>query len=109
MRIRHYGFLANRHCDAKLARCRQLLDVPAPIVVVPVAPAKGNCESGQDYRDRYEHLTGNSLRICPHCKNGYMVCIDVFAPGALPRAPPKRVGMMQEQADHIFEYCAFER
>jgi len=28
-RIRHYGFLANRQCAAKLALCRRLLDVPS--------------------------------------------------------------------------------
>nr|WP_292458006.1 IS91 family transposase [Methylibium sp.] len=30
-RIRHFGFLANGHRAAKLARCRKLLDAPAPI------------------------------------------------------------------------------
>ncbi len=89
MRIRHYGFLANRHCEAKLACCRRLLGVPKPIVPLPVVPADGDPGSGQDYRDRYERLTGNSLRMCPQCKQGHMVCIDVFSPGALPRAPPK--------------------
>ncbi|MBC7684543.1 MAG: IS91 family transposase [Bdellovibrionales bacterium] len=91
MRIRHYGFLANRHREAKLACCRRLLDVPAPIARDPVAPADGDHDrdGGQDYRDRYEQLTGNTLRMCPHCKKGHMVCIDVFSPGALPRAPPK--------------------
>ncbi len=42
MRIRHYGFLANRHREAKLALCRQLLDVPAPIVPATVVSAEGN-------------------------------------------------------------------
>lgn len=35
---------------------------------IPVAPAEGGPSRGQDYRDRYEQLTGNSLRMCPHCK-----------------------------------------
>jgi hypothetical protein len=30
-RIRHYGFLANRHRADKLALCRRLLAAPAPI------------------------------------------------------------------------------
>jgi len=89
MRIRHYGFLANRHCEARLACCRRLLGVPAPIDPVPVSLAEDIPVGGQDYRDRYEQLTGNSLRLCPHCKKGHMVCIDIFSPGALPRAPPK--------------------
>src|ERR1700686_4338591 len=29
-RIRYYGFLANRYREQKLARCRELLDMPAP-------------------------------------------------------------------------------
>lgn len=79
-RIRHYGFLANRHRAVKLARCRQLLGAPAPSVKFPDAPL--------DYRDRYEQLTGTSLRECPHCGRGNMVCIETFQPGTLPRGPP---------------------
>ncbi|MBC8007272.1 MAG: IS91 family transposase [Prolixibacteraceae bacterium] len=90
MRIRHYGFLANRHCKAKLACCRLLLNAPTPIVSVPAVPAPASTDGEQDYRDRYEQLTGHSLRICPHCGSGRMVCIEIFSSGALPRAPPER-------------------
>jgi len=79
-RIRHYGFLANRYRAVKLARCRQLLAAPAPAVKLPDAPP--------DYRDRYEQLTGKSLRDCPKCGCGHMICIETFLPGALPRGPP---------------------
>ena len=79
-RIRHYGFLANRHRAAKLDRCRELLAAPAPIVDIPDAPL--------DYRDRYQLLTGKSLRDCPQCGRGHMVCIETFLPGSLPRGPP---------------------
>lgn len=79
-RIRHYGFLANRYREVKLARCRQLLDQPAPIAKLPDVPP--------DYRDRYEQLTGKSLRDCPKCGCGHMVCIETFPPGSLPRGPP---------------------
>ena len=48
-RIRYYGFLANRYREQKLARCRELLDMPAP------EPAAS--EAGKDYRERYEELT----------------------------------------------------
>ena len=78
-RIRHYGLLANRHRAAKLARCRQLLQVP---VSQPPALAA-------DYRDHYQQLTGKSLRDCPQCGHGQMVCIESFLPGALPRGPPR--------------------
>jgi len=80
-RIRHYGLLANRHRELKLARSRQLLGEPAPAVQHADAPL--------DYRDRYEQLTGKSLRLCPKCGHGRMVCIETFLPGAMPRAPPR--------------------
>ena len=79
-RIRHYGFLANRHRAAKLARCRQLLAEPVPAAELPDVPL--------DYRDRYQLLTGKSLRDCPKCGHGHMVCIETFLPGFLPRGPP---------------------
>lgn len=80
-RIRHYGFLANRYRAVKLARCRRLLGEPAPTVKLP--------DASLGYRERYEQLTGKSLRACPKCGHGRMVCIETFLPGALPRAPPR--------------------
>jgi hypothetical protein len=77
--IRHYGFLANRYRETKLARCRQLLQLPSP-VVEPAAPPV-------DYRDQYQKLTGQSLRDCPRCGNGHMLVIDTF-PVALARPRP---------------------
>ena len=79
-RIRHYGFLANRYREVKLENCRQLLGVPVPIVEAPDAQLQ--------YQDRYERLTGVSLRDCPHCGRGHMVLIESFRPGSLPRGPP---------------------
>ena len=32
-----------------------------------------------DYPDRFEALTGRSLRECPHCRTGVMVVIDSIA------------------------------
>jgi hypothetical protein len=78
--IRSYGLLANRHRTARLATCRQLLGVVAPAHDIP--------DPMEDYRDRYQRLTGKSLRDCPVCGNGHMLCIESFLPGALPRAPP---------------------
>ena len=81
-RIRHYGFLANRYRAVKLARCRQLLAEPVPVVSLPETPI--------DYRDRYQLLTGLSLRDCPKCGHGHMVCTENFMPGTLPRGPPEK-------------------
>jgi putative transposase/transposase-like zinc-binding protein len=65
-RIRYYGFLGNRHRARKVALCRDLL------AMAPTAPA----DPPADYRDRFEALTGRSLRACPHCRTGIMVVID---------------------------------
>jgi hypothetical protein len=70
-RIRHYGFLANRSRQQKLDRCRQLLAMPPP--EVPTSQA-------EDYRDRYQQLTGQSLKACPACGDGRMVIRETFGP-----------------------------
>ena len=74
-RIRHYGFLASRYRAQKLALCRQLLQMPSP------APSS---EINKDYRDRYEELTGVSLKTCPVCRCGQMVVIEVFQCTTIP-------------------------
>jgi hypothetical protein len=77
-RIRYYGFLANRYREQKLARCRELLDMPAP-----EPPAS---ELSKDYRQRYEQLTGSSLWECPVCHQGRMLLTQI-----LPRSPHRHV------------------
>lgn len=74
-RIRYYGFLANRYRQQKLDQCRRLLSMPVPDQHA-VAPVE------QDYRDRYEDLTGCSLRQCPQCQRGRMLLVAM-----LPRSP----------------------
>ena len=70
-RIRYYGFLANRNRQQKLTECRQALRTPPPPEHAgPVAT---------DYRDRYEALTGRSLRRCPRCHDGNMQPFDPLA------------------------------
>ena len=70
-RIRYYGFLGNCHRARKLERCCELLGMAPARPAVDPQPA--------DYRDRYEALTGRSLRECPHCHTGVMVLIDCIA------------------------------
>ena len=69
-RIRYYGFLANRYREQKLALCRELLDMPTQ---EPPAP-----EAANDYRQRYEELTGSSLSQCPVCHQGHMLVIAIL-------------------------------
>jgi hypothetical protein len=87
VRIRHYGFLANRVCQEKLALCRALLGVettPDPVAAdSPVEPT--------------EDAEGQPLaRICPCCGKGRMVIIETFP--AMP-ADRRRCGSVLEHAD----------
>ena len=74
VRIRHYGFLANRGRAAKLGLCRTLLAGPGgnatPLPAEPV----------HDWKTRYEMLTGRSLDVCPACGEGHMVEIHIIEP-----------------------------
>lgn len=69
-RIRYYGFLGNRYREQKLAHCRDLLGMPVP--------EPSDCQAPKEYRDRYEELTGRSLRQCPACRQGQMITIETF-------------------------------
>jgi hypothetical protein len=71
-RIRYYGFLGNRYREEKLARCRELLEMPESEL-----PA---LDATRDHRDRYEELTGASLRACPVCHQGHMVSMAILPP-----------------------------
>src|SRR4029453_3564028 len=65
-RIRYYGFLGNRYRQGKID--------PFPRLFGMYRPDQHNVEpTEQDYRDRYEDLTGTSLRQCPQCQRGRMV------------------------------------
>jgi hypothetical protein len=75
-RIRYYGFLGNRYRKEKLARCRQLLGMPASEAQEPAKAAA----AAPDYRERYEALTGVSLRRCPVCHEGCMQVIEILPP-----------------------------
>jgi len=74
-RIRYYGFMGNRYRKQKLARCRELLGMKR-------SDTQAKTKEGRDYRDKVEELTGVSLRECPFCRQGQMVCIGLLAPVA---------------------------
>jgi len=73
VRIRHYGFLGNRHRQAKLELCRRLLGVESE----PLTTTAGE-PSQTDHSDA-EHDTPV---ICPACGNGRMLIIETFHPEA---------------------------
>ncbi len=76
VRIRHFGFLANRGRTAKLAQCRALLAVPPPPPTPPESVAA-----------LVHRLTGVDITRCPGCGVGRLQFVAVFRPGHLP-APP---------------------
>jgi hypothetical protein len=78
--IRYYGFLGNRYREEQLAHCRELLGMSTP-----EPPA---LETAKDYRERYEELTGSSLRGCPVCRQGRMLVTQI-----LPRRLPRQVSI----------------
>jgi len=78
-RIRYYGFLGNRYRKEKLEHCRQLLNMTPP------HESSSQPQPREDYRDRYERLTGHSLRECPVCHRGRMIVVKLLA-GV--RSPP---------------------
>jgi hypothetical protein len=57
MRVRHYGFLANRHKARTLRRCRELLGQPAE-------PLPRRLTSVVQWM---HEVTGIDLTQCPHC------------------------------------------
>jgi hypothetical protein len=81
-RIRYYGFMANRYRSKNLEKCRRLLHMSAPST--PEVSAE-TTTGITDYRDRYEALTGVSLRECPVCHKGHMLVVKTLAPLPLSR------------------------
>jgi hypothetical protein len=66
MRLRHFGFLANRAKKHALPQCRKLLGLS------PASPEIPN----QSAHDLMLELTGIDLSRCPRCQKGTMIVID---------------------------------
>jgi hypothetical protein len=69
MRIRHFGFLANRSKKQALAQCRKLLDLDPALAKSPVLAAK----------DLLLKITGVDLTRCPCCREGTMIVVGDLA------------------------------
>jgi Putative transposase/Transposase zinc-binding domain len=65
MRIRHFGFLANRAKKQALAQCRRLLKIEAALAEIPKESAK----------DLLLRITGIDLSRCPSCRQGTMIVV----------------------------------
>jgi hypothetical protein len=69
VRIRHYGFLANRVCREKLTRCRELLGggtTPEPVAAESASELKGTAERKP------------AAHACPVCDTGRMVIVETL-------------------------------
>jgi hypothetical protein len=73
MRIRHFGFLANRAKKHALPQCRKLLGLNPALPQLPQKSA----------RDLLRELTGIDISRCPCCQKGTMIVV-----GELPHISP---------------------
>lgn len=91
MRIRHYGFLGNRHRKSKLALCRTLLGTPSGQQSAKV------CEASESLASVSEN---DVLAVCPACGNGRMLIVDSFHPEtqAAPMRRPFFMGRLAQRA-----------
>ncbi len=78
VRIRHYGFLANRLRQEKLALCKRLLGENHNRQTLPGSPD----ESELDQRQKPE--------ICRVCQSGRMIVVEWLEPGCAVFAGPQR-------------------
>ena len=75
VRIRQFGFLANRARGKKLALCRVLLGAPPPAKTAAI-------DHGRKLEEQYD-------RRCPACKIGHMILVRIvpIARLAVPSPP----------------------
>ncbi len=78
VRIRCYGFLANRCREQRLALCRKLLKEGPP------APARRR----ESWSELVQRLTGRDPTLCPQCQQGHLSALRLVPP----ERPPPRSG-----------------
>ena len=76
-RIRHYGLLASPACKANIARARELIAAPEPLV---------NPAAEHDNADA-DGAAADHRPLCPCC-GGPMIIVEIFERGGKPRGPP---------------------
>jgi hypothetical protein len=66
VRIRHFGFLANRYKKENIQHCREIIgyseQTPEP--------------TEKNYKERVLELTGIDITLCPCCNNGSMAVVE---------------------------------
>jgi hypothetical protein len=89
VRIRHYGFLANRVCREKLELCRSLLAAMTSREPVAGEPISGSEEATE--REPVAH-------VCPACGEGRMVIVETIRPAPGDRRRPACQELATERA-----------
>jgi ribosomal protein L37AE/L43A len=85
VRVRHYGLLANRHRQAKLARCRELLGM-----AVPPQPDTAPTDPGPIPPPSHE-ATVTPTRVCLRCGASRMILVGELPPIPLTEGIPAGV------------------
>ena len=70
MRVRHFGFLANRSKKQALPQCRKLLGLNPALPQLPNRSAQ----------DLLREITGIDLSRCPRCQKGTMIVVADLPP-----------------------------
>ncbi len=71
VKIRYYGMLANCHRNVKLKICLKLLKC---------LNSKTQANKKMDWKELLFAITGRNVDICPFCKKGRMILIEVIPP-----------------------------
>ena len=81
-RIRHYGLLASAGCKTNIARARELIAAPAPVMDPPAEPDDADPAAG---------VAADHRPPCPCC-GGRMIVVETFERCGAPRGPPSPNG-----------------
>ena len=69
-RLRHYGLLGSRNRAQKLSKCQELIQ--------QAQASPFDDRHIPNSKSLYETLTGHSLDMCPACRLGHMVCVEIL-------------------------------
>ena len=78
-RIRHHGLLASAGCKTNIARARELIAMPVPVMEPPAEHHDADLAAG---------AAADHRPPCPCC-GGRMIIVETFERGAGPRGPPR--------------------
>jgi len=80
VRIRHFGLLANRSRKDNIALCHELIDGCKTVTKEKVKP--------EPWQDQLLRICGIDINICPVCKKGTMVMVELLLPSRC-NGPPE--------------------